>query len=598
MEYDRQKYNLDETFSQLFVARSKRLCRYVAGAICDQQKKCHTFEELLHELDTSLPRLEKGDRHFFPSQHVDYQRFKQEFYSNHSQKDVKTGALYVWTAIRTFIEGSVEAFQSLGGVLSKDDFTVLEKLGKNRCRIPFELREGIYEEFLRYQTYKNRFDLWDDCDRVKHVLLRLEELKKKDSLAFDKVRRSKVYVDEIQDYTQTECLIFFYLGGPCGLFLAGDPAQSVVEGTEFRFEEIRSLGHFVAGNGNRSLIPQKPKIINVNFRSHAGILNCASAFLDFLFCYFPGSARQLQKDVGIFQGPRPGLLYKAEVNNLAILLSDKLKGTVVLCHDESARHWQYALGGYQLVYGIREAKGLEFKQVILLDFFRELPTGLQKPWRDLLLNRADDDFEKKHPSIGTELKLLYTGITRCIERLFFVETLSSVAGDAVVRWLTSTGSRKQQASPRNALATRNAVNDIKAMAMTSDEFLIRGFDDAEMGESDHVDLEVALASLDRAIFCFEQAENPPLAAKARTHRRSIQLRIDLLSRHKEMSINDKKIAEVETARLMESLVKEGLLFEVVNLFYAISPILLSSYAKSELERYFVHKIRLADKCIY
>lgn len=198
MEYDRQKYNLDETFSQLFVARSKRLCRYVTGATCDQQKNCHTFEELLHELDTYLPRLEKGDRHFFPSQHVDYQRFKQEFHSNHSQKDFKTGALYVWTAIRTFIEGSVEAFQSLGGVLSKNDFTVLENLGKNRCRIPFELREGIYEEFLRYQTYKNRFDLWDDCDRVKHVLLRLEELKKKDSLAFDKVRRSKVYVDEIQ----------------------------------------------------------------------------------------------------------------------------------------------------------------------------------------------------------------------------------------------------------------------------------------------------------------------------------------------------------------------------------------------------------------
>lgn len=80
---------------------------------------------------------------------------------------------------------------------------------------------------------------------------------------------------EVQDYTQVEILLFFYIGGPGALFLAGDPAQSVVEGTDFRFEEIRSVGHFVAGD-RRHLIPEKPKIVNVNFRSHSGILNTAA----------------------------------------------------------------------------------------------------------------------------------------------------------------------------------------------------------------------------------------------------------------------------------------------------------------------------------
>ena len=39
-----------------------------------------------------------------------------------------------------------------------------------------------------------------------------------------------------QDYTQAEIAIFFLMCRRGGLFLAGDTAQSVVEGVEFRFE--------------------------------------------------------------------------------------------------------------------------------------------------------------------------------------------------------------------------------------------------------------------------------------------------------------------------------------------------------------------------
>ena len=99
----------------------------------------------------------------------------------------------------------------------------MEKLGKNRCRVPADLRGYIYDEFLRYEKCKQELGLWDDCDRVRQLLLRLVESKKSDPASFDRVRKSKIYVDEIQDYTQIECLIFFYLGGPGGLFLAGDP---------------------------------------------------------------------------------------------------------------------------------------------------------------------------------------------------------------------------------------------------------------------------------------------------------------------------------------------------------------------------------------
>jgi hypothetical protein len=38
-----------------------------------------------------------------------------------------------------------------------------------------------------------------------------------------------------------------------------------------------------------------------------------------------------------------------------------------------------ALGDYPFVYGIREAKALEFQSMILVDFFKELRSDLQKP---------------------------------------------------------------------------------------------------------------------------------------------------------------------------------------------------------------------------
>src|SRR6056300_1145984 len=133
------------------------------------------------------------------------------------------------------------------------------------------------------------------------------------------------------------------------------------------------------------------------------------------------------------------------------------------------------LSSFQLVYGIREAKGLEFKTVMILDFFQEIPPSLQKPWRELVLGRAEKDFERSCPLVGTLLKLLYTGVTRCIEKLFFVETRSSTAGDATMRWLT-----KKESHGGIALATRNNINDVEAMSMTSDEFVSEGINNTEL----------------------------------------------------------------------------------------------------------------------
>jgi superfamily I DNA/RNA helicase len=62
-----------------------------------------------------------------------------------------------------------------------------------------------------------------------------------------------VYIDEVQDSTEVEVILFFLAAGMNydRLYLAGDPAQAIVEGVDFRFEEIRSLVHTLSKNTKR-----------------------------------------------------------------------------------------------------------------------------------------------------------------------------------------------------------------------------------------------------------------------------------------------------------------------------------------------------------
>jgi len=65
----------------------------------------------------------------------------------------------------------------------------------------------------------------------------------------------------VQDLTQAEITMLFMLSDSRSLFLAGDTAQSVMEGVAFRFSKLRSvafhLGVCVPDNLN-DLEPQLP----------------------------------------------------------------------------------------------------------------------------------------------------------------------------------------------------------------------------------------------------------------------------------------------------------------------------------------------------
>lgn len=114
------------------------------------------------------------------------------------------------------------------------------------------------------------------------------------------------------------------------LFLAGDPAQAVVEGVDFRFEEVRAIVHKLS-NGREKL--DRPMKLVVNYRSHSGILLCAAAVLSKMLVTFPGSAKDLPPDTGISQGPRPAFVQADGYEGLESLLTNSVR-LVIICPDE------------------------------------------------------------------------------------------------------------------------------------------------------------------------------------------------------------------------------------------------------------------------
>lgn len=420
---------------------------------------------------------------------------------------------------------------------------------------------------------------------------------------------------KVQDYTQAEILLFFYLTSGAGnLFLAGDPAQNVTKGVEFRFEDIRSVGYHIA-DGDRRLIPDKPQKVNVNFRSHAGILNAASSVLSMMFKSFPHAAKELGKDEGLFGGPRPGMFYKIKPETMATLVAKEMQGTVILTHDENVDECIKKLGGYELVYGIRKAKGLEFKSVIILDFFSSLPNNLQKPWRELLLNRADAfQFQIDHPEVEGQLKLLYTAVTRCIDTLKFAETEGSTSGAAFMRFA------EEEKDGKPAIATKNKIGDIVNMSLTQDEvscnnikfwtldlfcivpiliffntflllsdaksiqWLASGITNAEAAEAEVSGDNIHAQSLmEKAIYCFKQASNDSFGKKAEIQLASFKLRLKIFNVGRSGTSADAESSsdiEKEAVELFVKLLKENLVLEAAGMGRDMGKILQKTYPSS------------------
>jgi hypothetical protein len=226
-----------------------------------------------------------------------------------------------------------------------------------------------------------------------------------------------LYRDEVQDFMQGELLLDLRVAAdPNALFYCGDTAQTIARGVGFRFTDVKTL---FFEEGNAALVAQRATLaavaaaaaaapgegpaaaaaplpprpegatgqpleqpliehLRVNYRTHSGILDAAAAVVDLLRRFFPRHIDSLQRETAFFRGPKVLLVCGAGAGDVARLLSWSDRSAsqvefgahqvVLVRGEESKARLPGVLRGARPLT-VPQAKGLEFDDVLLYDFF-------------------------------------------------------------------------------------------------------------------------------------------------------------------------------------------------------------------------------------
>ena len=120
------------------------------------------------------------------------------------------------------------------------------------------------------------------------------------------------------------------------------------------------------------------KELQINFRSHSGILNLAASVIDLMSHFFPNFFdSHLPTDKGIFPGPIPIVFVSKDI--FSLFMTDDQVSTpnisfganqVVIVRSDTAKEQLIKSKQLQgIILTIQEAKGLEFRDVLLYNMF-------------------------------------------------------------------------------------------------------------------------------------------------------------------------------------------------------------------------------------
>lgn len=182
-------------------------------------------------------------------------------------------------------------------------------------------------------------------------------------------------IDEIQDLTPATISLLLLITKQ-KVFFSGDTAQTIAKGVGFRFCELKSL--FAESNLEVPVVAQ----LTMNFRSHNSILKLANSVVALIETFFPLTIDKMGKEVSPVDGPKPVILNSKRIEDLILLMFGKLTeendaqpefgcNQVIIVRNQKSKGNLPSLLRHALCLTVYEAKGLEFDDVILYNFFTE-----------------------------------------------------------------------------------------------------------------------------------------------------------------------------------------------------------------------------------
>jgi hypothetical protein len=308
----------------------------------------------------------------------------------------------LWTAFRTIKSSARCALTK--APLSREEYIALPD---SFC-LRSDQRMLVYDLYLQYEEWlsSERFN-WDEADRVLYILkwgasvFSDHEFISWEERAFQRGEfelveedgetplapffYDTVFADEAQDFSEIDLALFLRMSsGMRSLFLGADPAQSVELGIRMRAGTINDVFHAsLPTNRKGAQVKNVLQELNMrtNHRTHAQNLAVAQAVRRILRRSFgvPES-----KEHALINGPIPEGLSLKKLSDLADGNVFKCGNLVFLSPDEKLQELSSNLRKWKInndVFGVREAKGLEFDSVAVIGFFSYIDQlGNSREW--------------------------------------------------------------------------------------------------------------------------------------------------------------------------------------------------------------------------
>ncbi|GJR49993.1 UvrD-like helicase, ATP-binding domain, P-loop containing nucleoside triphosphate hydrolase [Tanacetum coccineum] len=393
---------------------------------------------------------------FIRLREVTFDRFGSLYWPHfNSSLTKKLDPSRVFTEIISHIKGGLQAGECSDGKLSYEGYCLLaESRSSTLTKEKRKMVYTIYETYEKMKIERREFDLGDLVSDIHHRL-------KNGSYEGDKM--DLVYIDEVQDLSMRQISLFKYICQNVneGFIFAGDTAQTIARGIDFRFQDIRSL-FYKEFLSTRTTEKQEKGVVSEifqlkqNFRTHAAVLDLAQSVIDIIYHYFIHSIDKLEPEISLISGEAPVLLESGRDENPIVTIfgdtrtSGEVVGfgadQVILVRDNGAKTeiCEY-VGKHALDLTILECKGLEFQDVLLYNFFGTSP--LKDQWRvihgymkkhNLLNVKLPQSFptfdEARHTVLYSELKQLYVAITRTRQRLWICENKEELSKSMFEYW--------------------------------------------------------------------------------------------------------------------------------------------------------------------
>ncbi|KAJ6456165.1 hypothetical protein C8R45DRAFT_1187129 [Mycena sanguinolenta] len=377
-----------------------------------------------------------------PLARLTYERFLAAYWPHFPQTLTKgLDPSMVFSEFLGVIMGAEETLVSAASFLTRETYLSLSERAQSTFA---DQRQRIYDLFESYLTQKRLLGDIDAADRTHSILRYL------DQRGIPGKKMDYLYIDETQDNLLIDTLLLRSIcHNPNGLFWAGDTAQTISVGSSFRFNELKA---FIYRIEQRRLETRKaselyyqpvwqPRTfqLTVNYRSHAGIVNCAHTVIEVIQLFWPYSIDVLGRERGTIDGLRPVFFTGFDSGNVQyeqFLFGDREGSYIefgaqqcILVRDDAARdRLREQVGEIGLIMTLYESKGLEFNDVLLYNFFEDSTVGAAQ-WR-VVLNALGTNGDisaplfdpARHASVCVELKFLYVAITRARNNVWIADT--------------------------------------------------------------------------------------------------------------------------------------------------------------------------------